>query len=566
MTAATSDPIYVIGHRNPDTDAICSAIGYADFLRQTGTPEAVAACCGDVNPRTAWVLQFAGLNAPRLLGDLRPRAAALCRNQDVVVARQDETFLEVYRKMRTHGFRAIPVVDDTGRILGMPTLQEILGLLLPFGEMQSGARTVKASLSNVAQTLNGRFLSRGPALTAEQDLFLLVGASSESTVAVRLKTFPLDHLVVITGDRPAIHELAINAGVRCLIVTGGFQPDQALIERAEQSGVCILICDLDTASTAQLIRCSRQVAGIIDHEFTAFTGDTLVSEIVKTVRHSPQVLFPVVNRGDGQLVGVFSKSDLLDPKRPRLILVDHNEFSHAVPGADESLILSVVDHHRLSGDLVSRDPIRFINEPVGSTSTIVGTFYRQAKLAPPREVAICLCAGIISDTLHLTSPTKTQVDAEILAWLAELAQLDLHAFSREFFTTGSLLKNYSAREAVESDRKEFTEGEWRLSISQIEELGLDQFWKCHDELAAVLEDIRQAYDLHFACLMVTDIRVNHSVLLTTASSVIEAAIEYPRIGPRLYQLDGVVSRKKQLFPYLSRLLTRVSPETETALD
>ncbi len=559
--ADSKEPVYVIGHRNPDTDAICSALGYADFLNQTGMAEARAACCGSPNPRTDWVLRYAGLEVPPLLSDLRPRARALC-DKELVVARRGETFLEVYQKMREHGYRAIPVVDDSGRVVGMPTLLEILELLLPVGEMRSGARTVKASIRNMANSLQGALFATGPAIETEEDLFLLVGASSLETVQERIRCFPPHSLIVVTGDRPPVQEMAVEAGVRCLIITGGFDPEADLLAKAGEQGVCVICCQQDTASTAQLIRCSRQVAGILDREFLSFPEDTLVSQIVKSVRNSNQVLFPVVATGSGKLIGVFSKSDLVDPKRARLILVDHNEFSQAVPGAEDSLIIGVVDHHRLSGDLVSRDPIRFINEPVGSTSTIVASFYQRYGLTPPAAVAICLCAGIISDTLHLTSPTKTSVDETMLKWLADVAALDLEAFSRDFFATGSLLKNYSSREAVESDRKEFTEGSWRLSISQIEELGLDEFWKSEKELRSVLEDMRDAYKLDFACLMVTDITKNNSVLLTTDSEAVESVFEYPSIGEHLYQLDGVVSRKKQLFPYLSRILARVTPETE----
>ncbi len=550
----------MIGHRNPDTDAICSAIGYADFLRQTGSPNVEAACCGALNPRTAWVLRYAGLDEPCFLGDLRPRARDLCR-KDVVAAQKGDTFLEVYQSMTENNYRAIPVVDAHGRVVGMPTLLEILELLLPVGEMREGARMIKASLRNMANSLNGALFATGPSLETEEDLFLLVGASSLDTIRDRMRKFPPHSLVVIAGDRPSVHDLAVASGVRCLIISGGFDPSTSLLERAEEQGVCLICCQQDTASTAQLTRCSRQVAGILSSDFHSFSENALVSQIVKDVRDSNQVLYPVVQEGSGHLVGVFSKSDLVDPLRTRLILVDHNEFSQAVPGADEATILSVVDHHRLSGDLVSRDPIRFINEPVGSTCTIVGTFYRQNELTPSPAIAICLCAGIISDTLHLTSPTKTMVDEEILHWLAEVAELDLEAFSEDFFATGSLLKNYPPKKAIGSDRKEFTENGWKLSISQIEELGLEEFWKHRESLEAVLEEVRQENALDFACLMVTDIRRNNSVLLTTPTEEVESAIGYPKVQPHLYRLDGVVSRKKQLFPYVSRILSRLEKST-----
>ena len=552
------DVIHVIGHRNPDTDAICAAIGYADYLRQTGMTNAEAACCGAVNPRTAWVLRYAGLDEPRLLGDLRPRARDLC-NRDVVVANEEDTFLEVYQSMRDHNVRAIPVVDKDGVVVGMPNLLEILELLLPVGEMRSGARMVKASLRNMTKSLQGTLFAFGPSLEKEEDLFVLVGASSIDTVCDRLAKFPAHSMLVITGDRPKVQDLAVESGVRCLIITGGFEPTTELLARATEQGVCVICCKQDTASTTQLIRCSRMVAGILNPDFKSFRDNRLVSDIIKDLRDFSQVLFPVTHSTKGHLVGVFAKSDLVDPKRAKLILVDHNEFSQAVPGAEDAQILSVIDHHRLSGDLVSRDPIRFINEPVGSTSTIVAHFYNQRQLKPPASVAICLCAGIISDTLHLTSPTTTDVDRAMLKGLCEIADLDIETFCHDFFATGSLLKNYEPRVAVESDRKEFTENGWHMSISQIEELGLDEFWKHRDELFESLEALRTETHLDFACLMVTDIMKNDSVLLTSRQGDIEGAIGYGKMQPHLFRLNGVVSRKKQLFPYLSRILSRIDP-------
>lgn len=555
----TSQTTYVMGHRNPDTDAICSAVGYAHFLQRTGREDVEAACCGPLNPRTAWVLRYAGVKEPRLLPDLRPRAIDICQRK-VVVAHPGETFLDVYQKMVANHYRAIPVVDENGVVVGMPTILEILELLLPAGEVRTEARFVKASLRNIANCLEGALFATGPSLENEEDLVLLVGASSIDTIQARMRKFPPHSLIVLVGDRPRTQRLVVSAGVRCLVLTGGFEPSQELLEAADEHGVCIICTKQDTASAAQLIRCSRQVTGILNSEFKSFDENALASQILRDVRDDHQVLFPVVEKQSGKLLGVISKSDLVEPRRPRLILVDHNEFSQAVPGADEAVIESVIDHHRLSGDLVSREPIRFINEPVGSTSTIVTLFYMRQQMEPEPSIAICLAAGIISDTLHLTSPTTTETDRTMLAWLSRCAGLELEQFSNDFFATGSLLKAYPPREAIESDRKEFVESGWRISISQIEELGLEEFWRQRTELGETLETLRHAQKLDFACLMVTDIARNDSILLTTNCPPIEKAIEYPRIDAHLFRLDGVVSRKKQLFPYLSNVLAKTDAE------
>jgi manganese-dependent inorganic pyrophosphatase len=313
----------------------------------------------------------------------------------------------------------------------------------------------------------------------------------------------------------------------------------------------------DTATTTQLIRFSRPVGEALSHEFLSFGTKTLVKEILPAVATSHQPLFPVIDEITHQLVGVFSKSDLIDVPRTKLVLVDHNEFAQAVTGADEAEILEVIDHHRLSGNLRTKEPIRFINEPVGSTSTIVALMYRMRGLVPDKATALCLCAGLISDTLHLTSPTTTNTDTDILNWLAGIAKIDRDQFVKDFFAAGSMLRESTPAAAIESDRKEFEENGWRISISQIEELGLDEFWKREEELLSALEAVRDKRGLHFSCLMVTDISEHNSVLLVTGNQRVIEGIEYPEMRAHLHHMPGVVSRKKQLFPYLGRVLSRI---------
>ncbi len=553
-------PTFVIGHRNPDTDAICSAIGYAAFLRATRDPNAVAACCGELTVRTAWVLQQAGLPAPRLLMDVRPTGATICR-RDVFTASADETFLSVYRKMLEHKVRALPVVDAEGRLLGIPTIQDLAQLFLPPDDAHphnAANREVRTSLKNITAALGGQML--GATLNAEvfDNLLLVVAASSLETTKSRALQFPPSQLAIVTGDRPDIHDLAIELRVRCLIITGGFQPSTEFQVKAKDAGVAIIVSAHDTASTSQLIRFSRPIGEALTTNYQSFSTRTPLAELKAEVQHSHQSLFPVVNEETGKLEGVFSKSDLVDVPRMKLVLVDHNEFAQAVTGADEAEILEVIDHHRLSGNLRTKEPIRFINEPVGSTSTIVALMFRMRGMSPDKATAICLIAGLVSDTLHLTSPTTTDTDREILQWLAQIAGVDTAEFVRDFFAAGSMLKDCVPANAIESDRKEFEENGWRISISQIEELGLSEFWKREDDLRAALEAVCKEKGLHFACLMVTDITDHNSVLLIAGNQRVADAIEYPQFHKRLFEMRGVVSRKKQLFPYLSRIVGKLA--------
>jgi manganese-dependent inorganic pyrophosphatase len=557
-TGAGRQPVYVIGHQNPDTDAICSAIGYAELLRRTRHPDAVAACCGGLNPRTQWALRQARVEAPRLLMDLRPTAEMICR-QDVVQVRDDETFLNVYGLMERAAIRSIPVVDGAGKVIGLASVQDLLQLLLHNVSDQLHARKVRTTLANIAATLDAN-IDCGTDLETEQEFVLTVSASSEETVVRRLHQFPGRELVVVVGDRPEIHRQAISYGVRAIVLTNSAHLSPELSGQAERQGCTVISCPHDTASTTQLIRCSRRIAEAVERGIRMVGARTHIHSIRQEIQNSSQPLFPVIREETGQLVGVFSKSDLLDPPRQRLVLVDHNELSQAVPGAADANILEVIDHHRLSGNLVSREPIRFINEPVGSTSTIVARLFQMQGQEPSVPVAMCLCAGIISDTLKLTSPTTRSMDREMLPWLAGLAGIEVDTFARDFFAAGSLLRTAAAESILNTDRKEFNEHGWRITISQIEELGLDDFPRRREELAAALEAFRAAAGYDFSCLLVTDIRKHSSLLLTAGNRAVVQEIDFPQLGPDLFELDGVVSRKKQFFPFISRALAKAQRE------
>jgi manganese-dependent inorganic pyrophosphatase len=236
------------------------------------------------------------------------------------------------------------------------------------------------------------------------------------------------------------------------------------------------------------------------------------------------------------------------------VLVDHNEISQAVDGAEESDILEVVDHHRLGGSLKTTQPIKLTMEPVGSTCTLIARQFRNHRLNPSPGIAICMVSGIISDTLFLRSPTTTDIDREMLEWLKPFCGLDLESYAQEFFAVGSALRTCTPSQVVREDCKEFTENKHRFTISQIEEIGFELFWNRKDELQAALAELSQSRGLEFSALLVTDIVTNSSLLLMSQEPPGWESINYPRVDRRLYKLDNVVSRKKQLLPLISRLL------------
>ncbi len=551
-------PVYVFGHRNPDTDAICSAIAYADFLQKTSRPDAIAACCGTPNERTEFVLRKASLASPKIMMDIRPEIEDVC-NRDPVVAKSGDVFFEVYQRMLDHGVRAIPVLDQDEKVIGIVTLLNLLQLMLRGGVDPIKSREVRTTLDKVVEVIGGSYQHSVDSSRVD-DLVVTVGAMSADGVTSRVRAFPAERLLVVSGDRPTIQLPAVETGVRALVVTGGYQLSSGLLQLAEARGVTVINSPYDTATTTMRIKAAHLIDSVIDRDFMKLPGRMPVADARQQVYRSPQMVFPVLE-GE-RLKGVISKSDLVHPPRPQLVLVDHNEISQAVQGADEADVIEVLDHHRLGGSLKSTNPIRFHMEPVGSTCTLVAKMFRSAQIDPSPSIALCMASGMISDTLNLRSPTATDIDRDLLRWLQKYCDVDLDQFASEFFQVGSALRSCDSDQVVREDCKEFEESGIRFAISQIEEIGFDLFWNRKDELSKSLEEFAEASNLEFAALLVTDISSNGSLLLMSREPDGWEEINYPQLEDKLYKLDEVVSRKKQLLPLICSLIESTAPRQD----
>ncbi len=542
--------LFVFGHRNPDTDAICSAIAYADFLRRTTRPDAIAACCGPANERTEFALQTAGLQPPRIIMDVRPAVEDVCK-REITLAHESDCFYEVYEQMNEHKLRAIPVVDDDGAVIGIVTLLDLLDLVLQGGVDPVHSREIHGNLQKIVSILGGSFQHEVDVEKDEQ-FIVSVGAMSAGGFVSHMGEFPAERLLVVSGDRPTIQLPAIERGVRALVVTGGYKLSSGLMQLAQARGVSVINSPYDTATTTMRIKAARLIRSVIEKDFTSLPAKLAIEEARQLVVRSEQVVFPVMD--DGKLVGVLSKSDLVNPPQTQVVLVDHNEISQAVRGVEEANIVEVLDHHRLGGSLKSTQPIRFFMDPVGSTCTLVARMFRQALIEPEPGIALCMASGMISDTLNLRSPTTTDVDRELLPWLKQFCKVDLDEYINEFFAVGSALRSCTPEQVVREDCKEFEENGRRFSISQIEEIGFDLFWERKDELFKALEGLAKENGLEFSALLITDIASTGSLLMMSSEPAGWEDINYPELEDRLYELEEVVSRKKQLLPLIISLL------------
>lgn len=542
----------VIGHKNPDMDAICSAIGYAAFKAALGEENVRAARCGNTNPRIDFALEKFGFEAPLFVSSVQPRVEDVME-QDVVSARWDEPVYEAMTRIGEKRFRGLPVVDEEGRCAGLISGFKISQYLFPPKDRVGSAREVHASLQGITETIDGKLLAGQPE-SDTRPFVLVVAAMQTDSFKRRLGHLDHERTVLIVGDRKNIQILAIEAGVHAVIVTGNMPIDDEVLAVARTHGVRIIHSPHDTATTVLLARSAVRAERMTYDDFLSLPPEMPLAEAQREVALSPQFAFPVVS-ADGHLSGILSKSDFLKPIPRQLILVDHNELSQAVDGAKDITISEILDHHRI-GAAPTVSPIFFMNRPVGSTSTIVATMFFQGGLTLPGNLAGLLMCGLISDTLNLTSPTTTDVDREIMEELSRLSGEDPAALASEIFSVGSPLRTMKTEEAIAADCKEYEERGHRFSVAQIEELSFAPFEARKDALREALEAYRAAHRYEFSALLVTDVNTQKSLLLVRGDAAYTRLIDYPMDGEGIWQLDGVVSRKKQLLPYLSGLLAR----------
>lgn len=543
----------VIGHRNPDMDSVVSAIAYADFKNRTGHPGVIAGRAGNLNERILFALTKFGVSEPAFFSDVSPKVGDVMQC-DVLSVGDSAPIAEALRQIGEKRFRGLPVVNREGQCTGMLSSFKINSYLFPHEGALSKAREVSASLADIARTIHGTSLTG--ALDSElREYSLMVAAMNPDTFERRVAQMESPgRTVLFVGDRSDIIGIAIGLGIRAIILTSGLHISEDLIDSAKKAGVALVESPLDTATSVLLSRSAMPTRLLLDKSFRAFDPETPLEEARKQVSMTNDYAFPVVE-SDGKLVGILSKSDFLQRVPRQLILVDHNELSQAVAGAEDIPILEIIDHHRIS-TIITDSPILFLNRPVGSTSTIIAELYQQAGIPIPEPIAGILMCGLLSDTLNLTSPTTTEVDRRIMQHLESVTGWNPTRLAEEIFSVGSPLLTMSAEDAITADRKPYEERGKKFTIAQIEELSFSHFWEKSSELLQALETHRKSSDLFFAALLVTDVNTQESILLLQGTPQLQRLIDYPEAGENMWKMSGVVSRKKQLLPYLSGLISR----------
>jgi manganese-dependent inorganic pyrophosphatase len=547
------EPIYIFGHKNPDADAICSALAYEAYKHAIGETEYVAARCGNSNARIDAILEQFSTPLPRFIGDVTPRVSNIMQTQ-VRTVNEDSTCAQALELIDKYDVRALPVVKDDGKIQGILSFFQLGEFFIPKPREPRAMRRVHTNVRSIINALNAEVLHADHEDELEE-LYVRIGAMDIRSFGNHHKeeNLPSDRSIIIVGDRWDIQERCLQLGVRLLVITGGLKVDEDMVARAKERNVSLIVSQYDSATTSWIIRTATHIEALVNPKVSCFSAEDRISSVKRRIANSNEPLYLVLN-DTKQLIGVFSKSDILRPSRTRIALVDHNELGQAVNGADEVMITEILDHHRL-GNIPTDQPILFINRPVGSTCSIIADLFRAQALTPEPNIAGIMMAGIISDTLLLNSPTTTPLESELLDWLSPIAGIEPKALAELIFTAGSVVINSQPAEVINSDCKIYNEGPLRFSVSQIEELGFDNFWKNEAALEVALEAYRKKEKLFFSFLLVTDINTQDSLLIVAGNDELKEAINYPQRGQsNIYELSGIVSRKKQLIPYISSLL------------
>lgn len=537
----------IIGHKNPDTDSICSALGYEALKKAVGEEGISAARAGNLNPQTEFVLKYFGVEPPLYLSDVYPKVKEVM-TRDIAAVSGKAPLCSVIKSMGSKNVRFMPVTVD-GRPVGLLSISALAEQLIV--KSPSPTREVYTSIRNVIEALQARPLYT-PFSDDEFNAAVFVGAMSEESFGDVIERCKATDCIVIVGDRESIQQAAIRRGIRLLVITGGLDASPKTLQDAREHNVGIIISPFDSATTAWLTLLSSPVEHFSSADFLQVSENEAIRELRPRLNEGMAI---VTDQG-GRISGVISPADFLRTSGTRLILVDHNELSQAVDGAEEVEIVEVVDHHRL-GNFHTATPIRFVNEPVGSTSTLIAERFFKKGVEPERRIAGLLLSGIISDTLMLKSPTATERDREMLERLVKISGVDLIPYSQALFNAGSGFAGREPSEIIGTDFKSYEVKGRRFGVAQVEVVGFAEFYDFHQALEEELMRLKNSKGLSLAGLLVTDISFGNSLLLIISDPEVTSSLGYPSVGRNLFELKGVLSRKKQVVPHMLNLFSRL---------
>lgn len=538
-----SGKVYVIGHKNPDTDSICSAIAYAELKKMVTGEEYVARRAGQINEETQYVLSRFDVKPPELLKNVKLQVKDMDIHKIDGVA-PDVSIKDTWAKMKENNIKTIPVLKDE-ELVGVISTGDIATSYMDVYDNTILA-IARTRYRNIIKTLDGTLVTGN-----EHGYFtggkVAIGASDPDMMAEFIEK---DDLVIL-GNRYEAQACAVAIDASCLVVCQNADVSEEIIKKAEEQSIVIIRTPHDTFTVARLINQSIPVKYFMSKgPLVTFRMNDYVDDIKEVMTKKKFRDFPILDR-HGRFKGFISRRRFMDASKKKVILVDHNEKSQAIDGIEEADIIEIIDHHRL-GNIETMGPVFFRNQPVGCTATIVTQMYQEAGIEIPQKIAGLLCSAIISDTLLFRSPTCTAMDEKIAEELAKIAGIDLEEMAKAMFNAGSSMKGKSAEEICFQDFKQFTVNNTVFGVGQINSMSREELSEIREILKPHLEEVKEKNQLNMVYFMLTDILGESTELLCCGSHAKEyiiSAFDLREDADKIV-LEGVVSRKKQLIPTL----------------
>ncbi|MDA3951695.1 MAG: putative manganese-dependent inorganic diphosphatase [Spirochaeta sp.] len=540
--------VYVAGHKNPDMDCTCAAYCYA-ALKKRIDPETVytPVRTGPLNAQIRDVFELAGVDPPRHVDTVAPTVEMVAKYSPVVL-KPDDPVLEAIREVENQTISAIPILEADGTFAGVVGVNEITSYILA---QNKGARPLYTFLvKNFSTVLPGRLLEAGD---MEQFEAPIVTGSMPDHRSIRLiGKLPTPPLLVV-GNRPEILEHAVESQLPAVVITGLEKGEKIAADMSDFRGA-VFLSSTDTAETIRILRLSSPISTIMDRDVPRLAADTTFEQAKNVLLSSKYRGLPVFR--DDAYIGMVSRRSFIERPRRKLILVDHNEVSQAVDGAEQSEILEIVDHHRLAPPSTTH-PIAVTTRAVGSTCTLVYEEFAGRGLGVDPDVAILLLSGIISDTVNLQSPTTTEPDRRAIYRLETITGISASEQAKRLFAQLNALENREPKEIILADYKQYNHEGVAFAIGQVEVTTLADSGNYRTRLVDALENVTREKGLRWCMLMVTDVMKRNSLLLTSGYVDAEQLLPFSHIADQTFDMPGVLSRKKQLLPEVMRVLSEV---------
>lgn len=544
-----SDLVYVSGHRNPDTDSICSAIAYSYLLNATNKYNAIPVRLGEINRETEYVLKRFGVEHPVLLKTVKQKVEDL--NYDkVTVFSKDLTLKTAWFLLKQQNLKSAPILDEHGQLLGLLSTSNIIEGYMDQWDSEV-LKKAKTPVENVIDTLEANVIYLNESLkVVEGDIHIAAMSGSEAK-----KRIHENDVVIVGGDRSDDLEELISVKPSLIVLTGSLTADENVVKKCEEQGISIISTPFNTYQTSQ------QIVQAIPVEYVMIKGDIKTFSTDDTLDYMKEVMsetryrgYPVIDLNN-RCVGSISRFALLKGLRKKVVLVDHNERGQSIPGIEEADILEIVDHHRVA-DIQTVGPLMFRGEPLGSTATIVTKMFDELDVEMPSHIAGLLLGAVVSDTLLFKSPTCTPVDTKIAKKLAKIAGVDIQEFAMEMFKAGTSLVGKTVDEIFNQDFKKFSFDNLQVGVAQVNSMDIEGFLPYKKDMLDYMNKFAEDNNLEFTLLLLTDIINANSEIFVGGPrpELVEKAFNV-QLTECQGTLVGVISRKKQVVPAITAVMS-----------